>query len=458
MDLTRLGDGPVATVYSGHRDGVPVALKVFPKRFDKRTLAAFNREQSALAKLRVSTILLVDGVEHRESGEPALRMELCARSLAEQVERSGPLAAADVVVLGYAVAGALAAAHGAGVTHGGMSPHNVLFRATGEPVVADFGVVLRQALVRDPLHAIEYLPPETLRTGELNESTDLYGLGAVLHFALTARSPHPGRLGEQPGERVLRILREPVPAINAPDVPVGLSTLVARLLAPAAGNRPGSASLVADQLGTMLPNPQPAKQREDWDDFASPTPVVPSPPPVAVAAPVLPPTSDRPDFDDFDFAPAPAAAAPTVVFTPTPPTRPRRLIRYDLVAGGALVIALLALVPLLLLRDEREEMPTAAQVPEASGARGGDVRVELDVPTDLTDKVKLTWRSTAELDFAVVVAAEGEAAKVHLAQRNRSMTVDVEPGRKYCFMVQATNGDKVYESIPMPLRGATCRK
>jgi hypothetical protein len=38
------------------------------------------------------------------------------------------------------------------------------------------------------------------------------------------------------------------------------------------------------------------------------------------------------------------------------------------------------------------------------------------------------------------------------------MTVDVEPGRKYCFLVQATDGDEVYESEPQPLRGATCRK
>ncbi|WP_154814148.1 hypothetical protein [Actinophytocola xinjiangensis] len=35
------------------------------------------------------------------------------------------------------------------------------------------------------MHAIEYLPPETLRTGELDELTDLYGLGAVLHFGTT---------------------------------------------------------------------------------------------------------------------------------------------------------------------------------------------------------------------------------------------------------------------------------
>jgi serine/threonine protein kinase len=283
-DLTRIDDGPVATVYSGYRAGVPVAIKVFPKRFDKRTMSAFGKEQGKLATVRrVTSILMVDGVEEMPSGESALRMELCTQSLAGLVERVGPLAAGDVAVLGRAMAMALAAAHSVGVIHGGVSPNNVLFRENNEPVVADFGITLRQAFTRDPLHSIEYLPPETLRTGTLNALTDLYGLGAVLHFALTGRSPHPGRLGEQPGERVLRILGEPVPAVTRQDVPVGLSTLVARLLATTPERRPQDATQVADHLMSMLPTPPTPPQTEDWDDFdhpvPKPTPPEPTPPP-----------------------------------------------------------------------------------------------------------------------------------------------------------------------------------
>jgi hypothetical protein len=143
-----------------------------------------------------------------------------------------------------------------------------------------------------------------------------------------------------------------------------------------------------------------------------------------------------------------------------PPDQPgRRLIRYDLLAGAALVLALLALVPLLLLRGDPDEMSTSPTLPAAggSGAAGG-VTVELAEPTDLSDKVQLSWKSTRELDFAVVVAAEGEKTKVLLAERNHSMTIDVEPDRKYCFMIQASDGDRVYESKPQPLRGASCRK
>ena len=628
-NLTRIEDGPVATVYSGHHKGAPVALKVFPKRFDKRTMAAFTKEQSRLAAVRrITSILMVDGVDELPSGEPALRMELCTQSLSALVEKVGPLAAQDVIVLGRAVALGLAAAHSAGVVHGGIAPNNVLFRNTGEPVVSDFGVTLRQAIARDPLHAIEYLPPETLRTGTLNESTDLYGLGAVLHFALSARSPHPGRLGEQPGERVLRILGEPVPAINRPDVPIGLSTLVARLLASTPDRRPSEAAVVADQLTSMLPNPPKAATRDDFDDFdgappppprpaqpprhqppadddfddfapqyphrpgppprpvpaehavwmrprppqnpgpaapptqelhlptapppqaVTPTPAIPpiatpaeprtpqpespmpqesadageSQPMAAASEPVVapqkpglaapelmtaapveaplplaaltpappegvllpeaapteafpaPPTvefaSSRPgvvlenrrplDFDDDfgDFADAGPGRAKVLAGPLAPPGQaPKRLIRYDILAGAALLLALLALVPLLLLRGDPDELSSSTHLPNTVGGSGaGEPKVELAEPTDLTTKVELAWTASQDFDFAVFVAEEGQENKVFLAERNHSMTVPVAPGRKYCFMVQATDGDDVYESNFVPLRGASCKK
>lgn len=599
-DLTRLGDGPVATVYSGHHDGAPVALKVFPKQFDKRTMTAFTKEQSLLSGLRrVASILPVDAVDEVE-GKPALRMELCPDSLASFVDSGGPLPAADVVALGRAVALALAAAHDVGVVHGGLSPHNVLFRASGEPVVSDFGLTLRQALARDPLHAIEFLPPETLRAGTLTRSTDLYSLGALLHYALVGRTPHPGRLGEQPGERVLRILGKPVPAINAPDVPVAMATLVARLLAADPTHRPADATEVAARLGGMLPD-VPAEPEPDFDDFAGAPEATtrdtslwgalarrentrPQPPrePVPVEPPEEP-ARDKParevlawempvrdalgwdqqlqDEQTREMPPQHAAPDPQVAEAPTQDARPRqesdwarpfqvapdgqhavgpktpaqepdrqddwealpdvvaleerapvrevpgrdepfwempaladgsaaprasapasptstpawgaprlepdasagdtkRSTRWRVwagVAGGALAGALSVLL-VVLFATEPDELATSRREPADGGAVVGDVRLELSPPVDEKNRVKLQWRSTRQLDFAVVVAGEGKKAKVLLAQHRNEMTVDVEPGLKYCFMIQGTDSDRVYESRPVPLRGATCRK
>jgi eukaryotic-like serine/threonine-protein kinase len=499
-----LGDGPVATVYSGLHEGRPVALKVFPKGFGKRVMAAFEKERAALPDM--PSILRVSGVETLSGGRQALRMELCAQSLASLVGRAGPLPAADVAVLGQAVALGLAAAHGSGVVHGGVSPHNLLFRASGEPVVADFGITLRHAFPRDPLHVIEFLPPEALRTSVLDVRTDLYGLGAVLHFALTGRSPHPGRLGEPADERVLRVLRTPVPAIARPDVPVALSTVIARLLAIDPAHRPADAATVAAQLAGMVGAPPvPGPFGPVAGPVAGPAepealpaqivvPPLPEPPaPVPTPAPVPAPgpgLDDVDQFDDFEVPPGAALPAPrpgefddfanptppapaTQPPAPLPPLKPaatvfntdgtgaRRGVRYELLVGAALVLGVVALVAVYLMPTDAGSgaaQPTHVPSPPADIPTAAAVDLELHEPVDRVDEVQLSWTSSATLDFAVDIATEGRETKTVVAHRNLEFNVPVEPGRKYCFLVRGTDGKEVYYSAPKPIRGAVCRE
>jgi hypothetical protein len=126
--------------------------------------------------------------------------------------------------------------------------------------------------------------------------------------------------------------------------------------------------------------------------------------------------------------------------------------------GGGMLAGALSVVLVLLIGAEPDELASSPREPGDGGVVVGDVRVELSPPVDRNDRVELSWNSTRELDFAVVVAAEGKKTQVHLAHRKKAMTVDVEPGVKYCFMIQGTDSDRVYESQSVPLRGATCRK
>lgn len=196
----------------------------------------------------------------------------------------------------------------------------------------------------------------------------------------------------------------------------------------------------------------------------APAPLMAAPPPndALVTAPFSPPRQARREMDfDDGFGDDFGNRATVLAGPPASPGQPnRRAVRYDLLAGAALLLALLALVPLLIFRGDPEEMSNVPKVPSAGGGDpAGRVTVELAAPVDMTDKVQLSWKANRELDFAVVVAAEGEKnPQVVLAQRDLSTTVEVEPGRKYCFMIQGTDGDDVYESKPQPLRGATCRK
>lgn len=127
------------------------------------------------------------------------------------------------------------------------------------------------------------------------------------------------------------------------------------------------------------------------------------------------------------------------------------------------VLSALAVAAVLVLVNTPDELDVAA-VPPQIGApglpspSGRAVQLDLNDPVDLGDHVELSWRSSEALDFAVIVAAEGERSTTVLVQRNTSHRVPVDPVRKYCFLVQATDGNKVYESQAKPIRGANCVK
>jgi hypothetical protein len=423
-----LGAGPVATVYSGLYGGVPVALKVFPARFDRATLAAAERDRVRLRE--IPAVLSVDGVEQLPDGRHAVRMERCAQSLAELLAGGGRLDPANAVELGYAVATALAAAHTAGVVHGGVQPANVLFRTSGQPVLADFGVALRQAFPRDTARELEFLAPETLRDETRDERTDLYGLGALLHLALTGRPPLPGQLGEPAGERVLRLLRTPVPAIHQDGVPVILSTVVGRLLAPDPAHRPPDAAWVAEVFAEMLPRPDTTAEPDGaFDDFPEPG---------------VDRSGPRPDA---------APAAP-------PARRPRRL-RRTVVVGGVAAVCVFGAGAALLLGGGDDDLTTTPRTPPPATqpAAGPAVTLDLAEPADGGNQVTLSWTSSSDtVDYAVIVAPEGEPNRTLLAQRLHTMTVPVDPLRRYCFEVQATDGRSVYTSPSQSIRGAVCHR
>ena len=247
-DFTPIGSGPVATVYGG----LYLALKVYPVVVDRRVLDAVERERAALEPLRDNApVLLVDEVLELPDGRTALQMELCTPSLADLVDDGGALPVEDAVELGHAVASAVAAAHRAGVVHGGLSPHNVLFHPSGAALVADFGVALRRAF---PVEH-DCTAPETALDGTLDERTDLYGLGRVLHLALTGRPPGEG------------------------DLPPGLEKLVTRLLSDDPADRPSTADVVVRRLAAFR-DPPPVERRPTT--ALAPVPV-PSPRPRRLA-------------------------------------------------------------------------------------------------------------------------------------------------------------------------------
>jgi serine/threonine protein kinase len=423
--------GPVAEIFllPGERTRV---VKVYPQALDRRTFNGVEVEQARLAGLRAAgSVVLVEGYDELPDGRTGLRMEFCPQGLPELVA-GGPLPIGDVLVLGQILASVLAQAHEIGLVHGGLTPANVVERASGQPALSDFGVSLRLRFPRDLMADAAYTAPEVLRDGELSEQADVYGLGAVLYLALVGHSPFPARTGETPDDVVLRVLREAAPAVSGRDVPAAFSELLGRMLAKEPTERPEAVEVVAALEALLL----------QGDGT----------------------TADEFDFDDFRDELAAARVAEVAPLVPTPVVktpRTRRAPSKGLVIGAAAVVALLAVaVPVMFGGEKQQSEPqqnkTSTSTPSTVPSTPA-VELNLLPPKDNGTSVSLQWTSSKPLTYAVYVAEQGgKGAQTSYKGSGTSLTVNVVPGLKYCFEVQGTDGHAIYMSKPLPIRGATC--
>ena len=182
-------------------------------------------------------------------------------SLADHIAR-GPLSPAFVRAVLDGVLAALAEAHNAGILHRDVKPGNILFTATGEAKLADFGIAKTSgaAYTRagEIIGSMAYLSPDRLTSKPATAVDDLYAVGVVGYEALTGRRPFPQ---EDLGALARAILHESPPPLAAlrPDVPPGLATAIERAMARDPAQRFEQASAMRAALAGADPAPIPVR-------------------------------------------------------------------------------------------------------------------------------------------------------------------------------------------------------
>src|SRR5437899_4064929 len=244
----RIDEGGAGEVWRGRDEKLDrdVAIKLLGADADDAFRARFADEaRRAAAVVHPNVVTVFD--EGRDGADAFMVMELVpGKTLREIVAERGPLPPHEVARLIRQVAGALDAAHAAGVVHCDVKPANVIVDPEGVAKLTDFGIA-RAARDRDEqvlLGTARYIAPERVEGGPVTARTDVYGLGLVAYELLTGRPAFDGATSE---ELVRERLVGPPPSLRLARVGIDdrLDAIVGRALATLPDRRYASAGAFA---------------------------------------------------------------------------------------------------------------------------------------------------------------------------------------------------------------------
>src|SRR5574337_245592 len=251
-----IGRGEFGVVYRCLQQSLDrtVAVKVLVAVIDAENRERFIREQRAMGRVsghpNIVTVLEVGATS---GGRPFIVMEYHSRgTLDSLIRKSGPLDWRSALRVGVKIAGALEAAHRAGILHRDVKPANILLTEYGDVQLTDFGIARIAGAFETGAGFIAGTPaftaPEVLSGAAPTAAADLYGLGATLFCAVTGHVAFERQRGESVVAQFLRITGESVPELGTIDMPDALSGAVERAMAKNPADRPASSRAFGAEL------------------------------------------------------------------------------------------------------------------------------------------------------------------------------------------------------------------
>jgi serine/threonine protein kinase len=267
--LERLGEGEFSEIYRARdtRFGRTVALRLIrDEAFTGAHIrAAFLEDARAAARLshpNVTTLFDVgeyDGgcyLAYEFASGVNLRHETAGRAV-------NPRRAVELAVH---IADALAEGHAHGLVHADIRPETIFVTHKGSGKLLEFGMArwttggrIREraaagadTLGADAVSVVSYMSPEQTFGAAIDQRSDIYSLGVVLHEMLGGRNPF---AASTPADTIANVRNAAPPKLDVAGGPDELVTLVLAAMAKDAGRRPQTAATFAASLraiGTML--------------------------------------------------------------------------------------------------------------------------------------------------------------------------------------------------------------
>jgi serine/threonine protein kinase/Tol biopolymer transport system component len=269
--LSLLGRGGMGEVYLAQdtRLGRKVALKLLPASStrDEGRLRRFQQEARAVSALNHPNILTIYEIGQVDNQRFIATEFIEGETLRKLLERSR-MPVQQVLDIAMQVAGALAAAHQAGIIHRDIKPENIMLRHDGYVKVLDFGLakLMKQRVPAldtealtvakmdtDPgiiMGTVTYMSPEQTRGEKVDGRTDIWSLGVILYEMIAGRAPFAGRSASDVIASILQ--KEPATlARYSSEVPAELQWIVSKALRKDRDERYHSAKELVSDLKNL---------------------------------------------------------------------------------------------------------------------------------------------------------------------------------------------------------------
>ena len=222
-----LGEGGMSRVYLGIdlKTGQKVAIKeLLPHLANHDDLRErFRREAQFMAKLNHQHIVRL--IRYEEQGTRLFLVQEYIEGVTLEdyiIKERGPIPEEEAIELFCQLLEAFAYAHENDVIHRDIKPSNILITKGNQVKVVDFGIAriaggsigtLRTKTgVR--MGTVAYMSPEQVSGRELDDRTDIYSLGVLLHQMLTGKAPYDMNT-ESEFEVQVKIVKEPLPRMKS---------------------------------------------------------------------------------------------------------------------------------------------------------------------------------------------------------------------------------------------------
>ncbi len=246
-----LGKGGMGEVYLANDAKLDrkVALKLLPAEFTnhKERLRRFIQEAKTASSLNHPNIITIHEIGQTENLHFIATEFIDGQTLKRRKYTKMELP--EILEVSIQVAGALQAAHAAGIIHRDIKPENIMLRPDGYVKVLDFGLakltensgqsrtagseidtmIRARTTPGTVLGTVNYMSPEQARGQALDQRTDVFSLGVVMYELAAGHVPFTG--ATKIDTLVSLLEKEPPPLDVAwPDMPAEFQRIISKSL------------------------------------------------------------------------------------------------------------------------------------------------------------------------------------------------------------------------------------